>query len=895
MQTKPLPPLPTLRVLLIEDEEEDYILTHELLRHFTRWQCEVTWAASYAEGLAAVQTPAYDVYLVDYRLGADSGFDLVRAIAPVVKAPVILLTGQASTETDTEALRAGAADHIEKGAITVRLLERTLHYAQERYRYIQELRALNISLEHRVNERTLELSQANTELQKSYEVQQRLLRQQTLLNDVLRTVSSNREVDPAAQTAVEVILRLTGWPAALIGALNATGTEVSLLAVKGNAIANFQTGQTFPVYQGIIGRVLRSGQPQYVPDMALDPDYIAYNNDIRSLLILPLLRRQRVNGLLGIASPVPHGFSPEDQALANLLADAVALNLDNAYLFTALRESRDLFETLVALARTATEELTLHNILNVAAYHTHAERGHLLIFFEDSTMMRSNFVEGQAQPVQPASLHSPTLTQGLSGWVIRNQTSALVPDVTKDDRWMVLADQGYVISSALVIPIIDGPLLRGVLALFHSQNKHFTTEHLRLLEAASPQLGLALRNAQLYESQQRAVARRTALYETLRTVSETLEFTQAAQIATETIARQTGWQHLGLNVVDEAGKKLTLLAGTGALRPLLQLQLSIQEGIIGRAFRTRKTQYVPDVQQDPDYVSSTDALATALAVPLRRGERVFGVLNIEREANELFLPEDIFLAESLADAIALALDNARLHAVAKDNESALRNARNKLEYLLRRFVPSPVARQVIAQKELPQLGGQRRWVTVMFADIRGYTALANSLDPEPLLDLLNQHFALIGQAVISHGGMINQYAGDMLMASFNALEDQPHHAIHAVVAALEAQTQLRMQTPIGLDKVEFGIGIYTGQVVCGYLGFEDRFDYATLGKTTNIAFRLCSLARPGQILVGAETQLELGLNFDIREVGQLPMKGDGELVQAYEVIGYANAVPALIA
>jgi adenylate cyclase len=223
-------------------------------------------------------------------------------------------------------------------------------------------------------------------------------------------------------------------------------------------------------------------------------------------------------------------------------------------------------------------------------------------------------------------------------------------------------------------------------------------------------------------------------------------------------------------------------------------------------------------------------------------------------------------------------------------EEALQEANARLDYLLRHFVPSSVARRLMTQQELPHLGGQRRTVSVLFADIRGFTLLAEALEPEAMMDLLNRHFTTIGSLIAEHGGTIDQYVGDRVMALFNAPDDQPDHAVRAVQAGLAVQRALRL-----LDGhlsegdrsiiVQFGIGINTGPAVVGYVGFEDRFNYTVIGDTINVGARLSDAAHSGEVLIGPQTLEEVHGRIRTRPVGPLRLKGKAALVMVYEAVG----------
>ncbi len=180
-----------IRVLVIDDDEEDFIILRDILAEMPHQNYVLDWSASYEEGLAAIDKKKHDVYLVDYRLGVKNGLELIQeAIAKGYETPFIILTGQNDLEVDTSAMQAGAADYLVKSTITALPLERSIRYSMQQAKNMAEIKDLNIKLEKRVRDRTLVLEQAMIELEKSrYELSVALEREKEVNEMKSRFVS----------------------------------------------------------------------------------------------------------------------------------------------------------------------------------------------------------------------------------------------------------------------------------------------------------------------------------------------------------------------------------------------------------------------------------------------------------------------------------------------------------------------------------------------------------------------------------------------------------------------------------------------------------------------------------------------------------------------------------
>jgi adenylate cyclase len=217
-----------------------------------------------------------------------------------------------------------------------------------------------------------------------------------------------------------------------------------------------------------------------------------------------------------------------------------------------------------------------------------------------------------------------------------------------------------------------------------------------------------------------------------------------------------------------------------------------------------------------------------------------------------------------------------------------RSQRNAVERIFGRYVSPSVSSRILTVLDRGELNleGEEQEITVAFADIRGFTEIAHTIEARELVKILNKYLALIIQAVTKHQGIINKFNGDGVMAIWNAPTACKHHSLLAIKAALEAQNGIKelQQKEPSLLKMNFGIGISTGIAVCGNLGCQDRLEYSAIGTTVNSASRITSAAPGGTVLINEETYQMVKDHIKVKSLGEVTIKRETELYKLYEVV-----------
>lgn len=207
------------------------------------------------------------------------------------------------------------------------------------------------------------------------------------------------------------------------------------------------------------------------------------------------------------------------------------------------------------------------------------------------------------------------------------------------------------------------------------------------------------------------------------------------------------------------------------------------------------------------------------------------------------------------------------------------------------YVPGQIVRGILGQTLVPALGGRRQPVTVLFSDVAGFTALAEGLPPEELMERTSRYFSALGEELIAGGATIDKYIGDSVMAFWNAPEDQPDHVRLACLGALRAAARIdRLNAEFeaeGRLPMATRFGLHTGEAVVGNVGSVDRMNYTALGHTVNVAARLEALNKihGTSILVSEAVRQEAGEGFEFRFVGNEVPRGAREPVPIYSLVG----------
>jgi adenylate cyclase len=317
-------------------------------------------------------------------------------------------------------------------------------------------------------------------------------------------------------------------------------------------------------------------------------------------------------------------------------------------------------------------------------------------------------------------------------------------------------------------------------------------------------------------------------------------------------------------------------------------RITVSKTIADRVMHDRVSILTSDAMVDPRFGAGDSirfhGIRSAMCAPLWNKDQVIGIIHVDSPMlTNCFTVNDLDLLTALANYAAVAVERARL------NQKIV--AEEKKRERLGRFLSPQVASRILAASDAQgaELGAPEvREVTVLFADISGFTSMSEKMSPSAVALLLNDYLSRMTEIIFKYEGTLDKYIGDAIMAVFGAPLDMPDHAQRAIRAALEMQERLAEWNAERREGPAFRvrIGINSGKAVAGEIGSVNKKEYTVLGDTVNTASRLeSSVARPDSVVVGAQTLALVEGLFECRPLGAFSLKGKEREVLAYEVVG----------
>ncbi len=396
-----------------------------------------------------------------------------------------------------------------------------------------------------------------------------------------------------------------------------------------------------------------------------------------------------------------------------------------------------------------------------------------------------------------------------------------------------------------------------------------------------------LRIQENYETKIQELSILTELSNALRTTNfqdkETF-FTQQLTI----VDKYKKPDNISLMIFNEEVQSLKLAAAIKAVDiASLPRFLTVPEGPIAQAYARGSAVQIDALKDDPYFQENHPGEAgSLLCIPLQHNRKAIGVLNLHCKTEDAFSQGHARFFVLVADQISTAVIIFRFY------HQMLREEKQRLQ--LSRFFSKSVVQTILGSEGTLKLGGERKKVTVLFADLRGFTTMSEIMDQKTVVELLNAYFTRMTPIIFQHNGTLDKIMGDGLLALFGApisYDDDSLQAVRTAIELIKALDDFNHKIEkTGMPRLDLSIGINAGEAVAGYIGSEDHLNYTVIGDTVNTAHRLQSIAGYNEILISRSVLddcgdgiWEIGDLVSIEAIPPLKLKGKETLMEAYRL------------
>ena len=655
-----------------------------------------------------------------------------------------------------------------------------------------------------------------------------------------------------------------------------------------------------PMGKGISGDVATHVAPLNIPDAYADDRFDRtydqrHGYRTRSVLCMPVLSK-KTNSIVAVVqllNKLNHTpFDEQDERHFKEFAESLGVILESCNSFyVAARNQKGvtaLLKAISSLDQSLDLEKTLQSVMEEARQLMQADRSTLWLIDEDSGDLWSKVKSGDGTSL--VELRIP-ISSGIVGYVATSGQVLNIADAYQDDRFNPDADRrtGYRTRTILCMPVFDsGSKLIAVTQLINKAQGTFNTSDEAFMKAFNIQAGVALENAKLFES---VLVEKQYQKDMLQSLSDAVISTDLegrivtindaaleligcpAEIDPSRTIRDR-WQGALLHrpvweaiPIDSLRFRLEDSLGTGAHHyvPEQSLRVAVAPGP-GTGLDPISELALPDPDHPDSYYPWGDRAAAPM--PKDRVQRIERSINLT--VNPLTNPEG-----SVRGGLVVLEDISQ---------------EKRMKSTLYRYMTPGVAEQVMALGDDILMKGERKEVTVLFSDIRGYTTLTEDLEADKVVEMLNAYFETMVESVFHFEGTLDKFIGDALMAVFGAPLPLSNHAWAAVQSALDMRRRLAQfnaqRGAMGQPEICFGIGISSGEVVSGNIGSQRKMEYTVIGDGVNLSSRLEGVTKEYgcDIVISEYTYALCADKIWVRELDRTQVKGKQQAVNLYELI-----------
>jgi adenylate cyclase len=510
-----------------------------------------------------------------------------------------------------------------------------------------------------------------------------------------------------------------------------------------------------------------------------------------------------------------------------------------------LEHERDQYRALAHIAALINSSLDLTQVLNevmdTIVELTGAERGYMMLRDEDTGEMEFRI----ARNVDRETLEGSTfeISRSVVERVAADGEAILTTNAQEDTRFQHAASiVSYNLRSILCVPLcVRGEVTGVIYADNKIQTGLFTEQTRDLLLAFANQAAVAIENARLFER-----------------IKATLE-----EITEMKNLQDNVFMSIASGVITTDNEERVTLVNRRAQQILDQMG----DDLVGADLRHMLPRLDDRFNQMIEQVLHSEERLTGIEFETDLQNR--GRVNLSMNLSPL---KD---AHEATQGVAIVLDDLT---EAKRREAQIAG--------VRRYLPTEVVDGIKSAAEL-KLGGTRQVITILFADIRGFSTFSENLDPERLVEIINTYMTIASDAIHLQSGVIDKFMGDAVMALYNTpLRPQADHALRAVRSAATMMADMLAYHAVVAEenRLLFGIGVHTGEAIVGNVGSPERLDYTAMGDSVNLAKRLQEVAAPTQILLSEDTYRLVADHVEVDELAPVQVKGRTQSTKVYELL-----------
>lgn len=634
-------------------------------------------------------------------------------------------------------------------------------------------------------------------------------------------------------------------------------------------IAQTETGQPLeirvPLNLGVAGHVARTGEYLNIPDAY---GHSLFNPEIdrqtgyftRNILCMPIFdTKQQVVAVVQLLNKLSEqSFDQQDEQLFQEFADSMGIILESCNSFyIAARNQRGvaaLLKATACLGQSLNLEKTLQAVMDEARDLMQADRSTLFLLDRDQRQLWSKVATVDGETMMEIRIPAD---RGIAGYVASTGQTLNIPNAYEDPRFDPSVDQrtGYQTRTILCMPIFNSEeALIGVTQLINKNQGCFNASDEEFMRAFNIQAGIALENAQLFE---RVMLEQQYQKDMLQSLSD-------AVISTDMQGRIVTINDAALLLLGCPDAKTDEQRAKDITQQLIGLQ--VWEVVPIESLQTLLEECL--TQADRSYMpeqSVTLMVRDAVSNQVQQIER-----SINLTVNPLKNPEG----------------RVRGGLVVLEDISQ----EKRMKTTLYRYMNPGVAEQVMALGDDALMIGERKDVSILFSDIRGYTSLTERMEASEVVALLNNYFETMVDAVFTYKGTLDKFIGDALMAVFGAPLPLENHAWMAVQSALDMRRRLaefnQNRQSATQPPIRIGIGISSGEVVSGNIGSQKRMDYTVIGDGVDISSRLEGTTKEYgcDIILSEFTYQFCQDKIWVRELDRICVKGKTKPIRIYELI-----------